>query len=72
MEVYIWLDTSIVRRYCHKKLESIWFAQFSQITNSSYLIGVCAINGTVRHNFTIPDSIEFQVDLQSTRIFAVS
>ncbi|CAF1619655.1 unnamed protein product [Rotaria sp. Silwood1] len=56
----------------HKQLESIWFAQYSQSTNSSYLIGLHAINGTVRHNFTILNYINFQVDLQSAHICAVS
>jgi len=56
----------------HKQLESIWFSQFSQSTNSSHLIALHAINGTVRHNFTIPNYIRFQVDLQSSHICAVS
>ncbi|CAF0923259.1 unnamed protein product [Rotaria sordida] len=56
----------------HKSLESIWFAQFSQSTNSSHLIGLHAINGTVRHNFTISNYIKFQVDLKSAHICAVS
>jgi hypothetical protein len=33
----------------HKRLKSIWFAQYSQITNLSHLIGLHANNGTVRH-----------------------
>jgi hypothetical protein len=56
----------------HKQLECIWFSQYSQITNSSYLIGLHANNGTVRHNFTISNYIKFQVDLQSAHICAVS
>ncbi len=56
----------------HKQLESIWFSQFSQIANSSYLIGLNARNGTVRYNFTIANYIRFQVDIQSAHICAVS
>jgi hypothetical protein len=56
----------------HKQVESIWFSQFSQSTNSSYLIGLHAINGTVRHNFTIPNYIRYQVDLQSSHICVAS
>ncbi|CAF2111654.1 unnamed protein product [Rotaria magnacalcarata] len=56
----------------HKPLEAIWFAQFSQLTNSSHLIGLHAINGTVRYNFTLSNYIQFQVDLQSAYLCAVS
>lgn len=56
----------------HKPLELIWFAQYAEWRNSSYLVGAHAINGTVRHNFTIPNYIKFQVDLQSKYVCAVS
>ena len=56
----------------HKEIESLWFAQYSKSTNSSYLVGLHARNGTVRHNFTISNYIKFQVDLQSPHICAVS
>jgi hypothetical protein len=56
----------------HKQLEAIWFSQFSQITNSSYLVGLDARNGTVQHNFTIPNYIKLQADLQSAHVCAVS
>ena len=56
----------------HKEMEFLWFAQYSKSTNSSYLVGVHARNGIVRHNFTISNYIKFQVDLQSPHICAVS
>lgn len=63
------LDTNVV---VHESLELVWFAQYSKDQNCSYLIGLNAQNGTVRHNFTIANYIKFQVDLESAHICAVS